>query len=338
MRVRENGVSIIICCHNSGSKITPTLNHIFAQNVPDNLLWEVILVDNNCTDETVNTSSTIYNGSGSNVDFSIISEPVPGLMNARKSGIASTRYELMLFIDDDNWISPDYLKQCMATMEQHPNTAVLGGCGSAVSENAPPWFDQFSDSFAVGKQGPSSGIVPFVYGAGMCIRHSAWATLESSAFQSLLLGRTEKNLTSGEDTEMCYGLRLLGFDVRYNEHLTFMHDLPMQRLDWHYLKQLFFGFGLAKARLDIYRSALSDKPLPVEGRVPFWLNRALFLGQQFLPDAPLVLRGVFSSMEGDKRLLESTAKLGHIKGIWQLRHSYLELHSSIADLKARSGK
>jgi len=336
--IRNKGVSVIVCCYNSGDKITPTLNHIFAQITLDGRLWEVILVDNNCTDETVKIAEAVYGASKSSAVFSIISEPLPGLMHARKRGIASSQYDLMLFIDDDNWVSQDYLELCAENMDKHPNTAVLGGHGSPVSDCTPFWFDQYSGSFAVGKQATTSGIVPFVYGAGMCIRYSAWAQLERSKFQSLLLGRTGKHLTSGEDTEICYRLRLMGFDIYYDERLTFKHDLPMQRLDWVYLKRLFFGFGLAKARLDIYASALSNMPLPEDGRLPVWVNRALFLGKQLLADIPLLIKGVFSKMEGNKRLLEATAKLGHINGIWQLRHNYKVLYRHVAELKERTEK
>ncbi len=335
--IRNKGVSVIVCCYNSAAKITPTLNHIFAQSTMNGRLWEVLLIDNNCTDETVKTAKEVHNKSNSSAVFSIIREPLPGLMHARKRGIASSQYELMLFIDDDNWVSPDYLELCVENMDQHPNTAVLGGKGSPVSDSKPFWFDQYAGSFAVGKQGATSGIVPFVYGAGMCIRYSAWAMLEKSKFQSLLLGRTGKDLTSGEDTEICYGLRLSGFDIRYDERLTFKHDLPMQRLDWKYLKRLFFGFGLAKARLDIYASALDNTPLPKDGRLPFWLNRIVFLGKQLRPNILLLLKGKFSTMEGDYKLLQSIATLGQIKGIWQLRHNYTELYQSVAQLQKRTG-
>ena len=330
---RTQGVSVIICCYNSAERITPTLEHIFAQQVSDALSWEVILVDNNCSDHTVKVAESVFNATDRSIHFSIINQPIAGLMNARKCGIEASKYEFMLFVDDDNWLSTSYLQLCFNLLNDLPKTAILGGYGSAASDNIPFWFTEFEGSFAVGKQAESSGVVPSVYGAGMCIRHKAWETLKQSQFKSLLLGRTGKVLTSGEDTEICYALRLLGYEIRYDDRLTFKHDLPMERLDWNYLRQLFFGFGLAKARIDIYSHALSGNPLPQDGRLPFWFNRITYLLIQLKSDIPIIIKGAIFNLEGNERLLKALGKLGHIKGIWQQRHNLTALYSQVASIK-----
>ena len=52
--------SIIICCFNSAKRIEPTLGHIAKQN-SSHFKFEVILVDNNSTDETQTISLNIWN-------------------------------------------------------------------------------------------------------------------------------------------------------------------------------------------------------------------------------------------------------------------------------------
>lgn len=46
------GVSIVICCYNSASRLPETLQHIAEQEVAANISWEVIVVDNASTDNT----------------------------------------------------------------------------------------------------------------------------------------------------------------------------------------------------------------------------------------------------------------------------------------------
>lgn len=292
-------------------------------------------MDNNCKDDTVQKATSIRNKFSQKIDFRTVHESTPGLMHARKLGIASSKYEFLLFVDDDNWIDSDYLANCHRIMSEFPNTAVLGGVGTAASNSVPWWFKDYQQSYATGPQSETDGIVPTVYGAGMCVRYSAWAELENSGHKSIVLGRTGSKLSSGEDNEMCYSLRILGYDIRYSSHLTFKHDLPLDRLDWKHLRQLYFGFGEAKARLDAYTATMDGKPVPKNGRFPFWFNRIYFLTFSLLPEIGIILRSLIFSLEGDKRLLPVISKIGQIKGIYSIRKEYLSMYREIAEFRSR---
>lgn len=330
---REDGISVIICCYNSSSKIEPTLEHLFHQNVSEGLNWEIILVDNNCKDDTVEKANSIRANFQQPIDFRVVHEATPGLMHARKLGIASSKYGFLLFVDDDNWIDSDYLANCYRLMSQFPETAVLGGVGEAASDSVPWWFKEHQQSYATGPQSDKDGIVPTVYGAGMCVRFKAWSELQNSGHQSILLGRTGSKLSSGEDNEMCYALRILGYDIRYSSQLTFKHDLPLDRLDWSHLRELYFGFGEAKARLDAYTATLGEKPIPKNGSLPFWFNRLSFIAYSIIPDVGVLLKSFVLKMEGEKRLLQVIGKLGQIKGIYDIRKDYLNIYQELADFK-----
>lgn len=314
------------------------MEHIFHQGIKNVIQWEVILIDNNCSDDTVPKANALYQNIGKSIDFKVIEETTPGLMHARKRGISASKYEYLLFVDDDNWIGSDYVEKCLDILNQHPNTAILGGYGTAASSILPKWFEQYQHCYATGRQAQSNGLVPYVYGAGMCVRYSAWETLENSGHRSLLVGRMGKNLTSGEDTEMCYALRLLGFDIRYDDSLLFKHDLPDNRMNWAYLRKLFYGFGLAKARLDIYSATIDNRPIPVDGRLPFWFNRVAYLCRQLTPDLWILVKSMFAQMESDDRLLATIGKLGQISGIIQIRANYVQLYEEVEQLKTNNAR
>ena len=46
-------ISVVICCHNSAAVLPPTLMHLAAQIVDPSVQWEVVVIDNASTDDTV---------------------------------------------------------------------------------------------------------------------------------------------------------------------------------------------------------------------------------------------------------------------------------------------
>ena len=59
-----SGISIIICCFNSASRIEETLRHVFSLSVPENLSCEILLVNNRSTDNTKEVASNTYEIAG----------------------------------------------------------------------------------------------------------------------------------------------------------------------------------------------------------------------------------------------------------------------------------
>lgn len=266
----KKGVSIIICCYNSANRITPTLKHIAAQKVPESFDWEVILVNNNCTDDTVEVAERVWEMESCKVPFYIVDEPIPGLSNARMRGVRCAKYEYILFCDDDNWLAEDYLKLSFETMEGNPSIGVLGGRGEGVSNIPFPfWFSCFQGDYAVGVQQIESGyVVPpkALWGAGMVIRHSLFLVLKKCGFRNILIGRDGSKASSGEDVEICKWFNLGGYQLYYNEKMVYKHYIEPSRLKISYLKALQNRFREARKVIVKYdyfiqRGSLSRKKL-----------------------------------------------------------------------------
>src|SRR5262245_41018784 len=107
--MKLQGVSVIVCCYNSADRLPETLKHIAMQNVPDSILWEVIIVNNNSTDETEKVAISEWSRYHLSVPFKVVNESKPGLNFARKKGVENAGFSLLLFCDDDNWLDEDYL-------------------------------------------------------------------------------------------------------------------------------------------------------------------------------------------------------------------------------------
>jgi glycosyltransferase involved in cell wall biosynthesis len=235
------GVSIIICCFNSENRIIPTLEHLKKQVCPETILWEVIVVDNASTDNTAQVSMGFWGNYP--IPFKVIKEEKAGLSFAREAGYQNAAYEYVCLVDDDNWVNPLWVKTIYNIMDNNPNVGACGGRGEGVFESTPPWwFEKFQYAYAVGPQKSiTSGypsFTPFLYGAGLTIRKSLLEKLKSSGFNSLLSDRKGTSLTSGGDFELTLAIQLAGYDLFYDENLTFKHYMTPGRLKWDYLERL----------------------------------------------------------------------------------------------------
>ena len=229
----KNGITVVICCYNSESKLPITIDYISQQKVPEYIHWEVIIIDNASTDNTKYVAQKECRDKLENIRYKIVDQPIKGLTAARDKGFKLAQYEFVLFCDDDNWLDRDYIRNAYDLMAKNGAIGILGGEGDPVSDvKIPDWFYRFSARFAVGPQGTATGDVTdtrgWVYGAGFIIRKSVWSLLKKNGFANLLTGRDGK----GQDKEMCFAVRLAGYRIWYDNQLTFKHYIPEQRLKW----------------------------------------------------------------------------------------------------------
>ncbi len=266
--MKISGVSVIICCYNSANRIERTLQHLQRQVIADTLSWEIILVDNNSTDRTALIAKKCWELLPVTT-LKIIQETAPGLIHARKAGASNAVFDILSFIDDDNFVEEHWVDKVYAIFTAHSDLGACGGSSNAIFEKLEPfWFSTFKHSFAIGKQQEHSGYVTskrgFLWGAGLSVLKTAWYDLINCAFKFRLTGRKGKHLLAGEDTELCLALQLRGWKLWYQDDLHFDHLMPEGRMNVNYLLSMYSGFGKAALIIRIYRTALKfdvQKPL-----------------------------------------------------------------------------
>jgi glycosyltransferase involved in cell wall biosynthesis len=336
MSTSTPGVSVIVCCYNSEARLPQTLRHLALQKVPEGLPWEVVVVDNASKDNTTAVAEKLWADFGSDVAFKVEQEPEPGLSSARLKGINTTRYDYMLFCDDDNWFCETYIARVFEIMEREKEALACGGLGEEAFEEGfmpPYWFERLKGSYALGPQAEKEGFVDshrdFLYGAGLTIRRSAWEALLRAGFKSLLSDRKGNELTSGGDTELCNALSLLGKRLYYAPDLTFKHYMAAGRFTDDYLIRLYRGFGKGRVVLSAYTALIHGWYNPRIHNWRYQYYRHLFiLARRFIP---LSLDGIFGKVK-------LSMLRGKIETIRELKGQYDENFRIVAKLQKAFGE
>ena len=274
-----NSFSIIICFYNAENKLKNTLEHIKKIDTSQVGDVELILVNNNSNDNSIQIINQEMIGFN-RFPWIVVEEKNPGLANARMKGFDTSQHDFLLFCDDDNWLAEDYLTIGLLPLLNDNKIAVVGGCGTAVSDvDIPHWFEENQNYFAVGPQWDETGEVKvkrnMVYGAGMIVRKSAFMFLINNGFKFFALGRTGKSLSSGEDSEMCLAFRIGGFKIWYQSNLKFKHYIEPKRLTQEYFVALVKGMSSSNYVSKFYRDYLFGYRPKISKF--FWLKETLYL-------------------------------------------------------------
>ena len=159
--VIQTGISIIVCTYNGADRLPKTLAHIARQNVPENLSIELIIVNNNSTDDTVLVANKVWVAQDAPFALIMLDEPRPGKGYAIETGYDAARYSYIITVDDDNWLEENYVRRAYALIHQNPDIGLANGKGIAVFEKEQPdWFAAYAKSYALGCPLPETGYYP----------------------------------------------------------------------------------------------------------------------------------------------------------------------------------
>lgn len=260
-------ISIVVCTHNGSTRIGPCLASLISQENPPE--YEILVVNNASSDGTGEMVKTYLGSSFPSEAWKVIQEEKPGLLYARLAGLWASRYEWVLFCDDDNVLFPDFLFQCQQFLSQNPGIGVLGSLGiPEFLGPKPDWFDRYFSSYAVGPQlrdDLGGKHLVYVYGACSIYRKKPLLELFQKGFKPVLSGRKGKEMSAGDDVEWCWLMQLMGYKIDYSPKLQFTHQLPASRLTWEYYIRLKKGISGSAGLLSAYTFYFSTSFRPVVG-------------------------------------------------------------------------
>jgi glycosyltransferase involved in cell wall biosynthesis len=249
LRNSNGGVSVVIVTLNGKQRLWQTLEHLASQKHID-FDWEVLLIDNNSSDGSAEFAQEFWNNEDRNCSLRVFQEKKSGTMYARNAGFEQAKYRYVLFCDDDNSLSSNYVKTAFDYICTNPRIAAVGGKGIPQFEagiDIPDWVKPQLRFLGCGPQGDSTGDITqkkgCIYTAGAILDRLWIQKLYNSGFQPKLKGRDDSSLVAGEDTELTYALIATGGQLHYCEDMTFQHMIPAKRLTLDYFKRLYKAMG-----------------------------------------------------------------------------------------------
>lgn len=248
--------SVIICTYNPEKKpMNRVLNGLKAQTMSTDL-WELIIVDNG-SKESIDQYDISWHPRSK-----IVYENQPGLVYGRIKGIETAVGDLIVFVDQDNELFPDYLETALRITHEFPHVGAFGGNLIGDFEIEPPvHLANYLEMIAIReiKENRWSNIYHWETtpaGAGMGIRadvarHYAQNTKNNEA--RLLFGRRGSSMMSSEDIDMAYTAIDMGYHCGLFKDLRLTHIIPKRRLTEKYMLNLVKYNNISSMLLDYVR-------------------------------------------------------------------------------------
>src|SRR5579863_10102054 len=244
-------ITVILCTYNRSRSLANTLESLGASFLPDCIEWEVLVVDNNSTDQTREVVENFCSRYPKR--FRYLFEPKAGKSQALNAGVSRAQGEILAFTDDDVTVKPTWLRNLTAPLGV-PGWGGIGGRTLPASSFSPPmWLPlggphDMSGILALFDCGENAGELdrpPF--GANMAFPRRMFE--QYGAFREDLGPSPNRDIPRpNEDTE--FGRRLLagGERLRYEPSAVVYHPVPENRLKKEYFLDWYFGFGRSLVR------------------------------------------------------------------------------------------
>jgi glycosyltransferase involved in cell wall biosynthesis len=248
-------ITVIVCTYNRCRGLPNTLESIASSILPAGIEWEVLVVDNNSSDQThqvVDELSHRYPGR-----FRYLFEPRQGKSYALNAGVRAARGKICAFTDDDVLVEPTWLYH-LTSMLHSGEWAGAGGRTLPAREFVCPEWMSVTRPPALG--GPLCGTFDIgdIPGALPCPPYGANMAFRKDMFEKyggfrLDVGPPPKKV-QGEDTEFGFRLMLAGQLLFYEPSAIVRHPVLEERLSKKYFLKWMFTHGRAVVRLESERS------------------------------------------------------------------------------------
>ncbi|MBW4685414.1 MAG: hormogonium polysaccharide biosynthesis glycosyltransferase HpsE [Komarekiella atlantica HA4396-MV6] len=258
-------ITIAIPTYNGATRLPKILDKLLAQTGVEHLNGEIVIVDNNSSDNTYEVIESYQKICNSKFPLRYFLETEQGAAFARLRAVREARGELIAFLDDDNLPAPNWLAEAYAFGVEHPQAGVWSGQIHGDFEVKPPKeFERIQAFLAIREH----GLEPYLFdaanlrlppGAALVVRKQAWC--ENVPQRPKLSGKLPGILVQGDDYEPLLYIHYAGWQIWYNPTMHTYHQIPHWRLEKDYLLSLARGCGLCICQLRLINTKNWQKPI-----------------------------------------------------------------------------
>ena len=219
--------SVIICTWNNYKILDKTLGYFTQVKIPPGTQWELVLINNNCNDQTDNVVSRYTDL----LPINYIHENRQGVSNAKNSGLNVARGRLIIFTDDDVRPSEDWFNIYWSAYKLKPSGYYFGG--PVISEFQAGNIDHELISLAqYSVKGLDWGMDERLLSTKECFIGANWACGMDDLKRvgnfnvNYGLGSNKNKIKIGEETDMMNRLNSLGLKPWYIPEVSIIHYVP----------------------------------------------------------------------------------------------------------------
>ena len=237
-------ISIIICTYNREKYIRPLLESIAKNDYPTTD-YEIVLVDNNCTDNTRGVYEQFATANPM-VTLRYVVEPEQGLSAARNRGIKEAKGDIIIYVDDDALVDTDYIRQYAEHFATYPETMAAGGPIEPLYETKEPsWMSPYTKALLTAWMNYGTQVREYPNGRYPGGGNAAYRkeVFEKVGLFNTELGRKGNLLLASEEKDIFDKMKALGMKVLYLPTPVLHHCIPQTKLEEDYFNRLTLQIG-----------------------------------------------------------------------------------------------
>jgi glucosyl-dolichyl phosphate glucuronosyltransferase len=236
-------VSATIQTYNRADVLAEMLESLRPLRCPAGVEYEILVVDNNCTDGTQDVIEKYRTLLAPRLRSVV--ETAQGLSHARNRALQEAQGQVVSFLDDDVIVDPDWLAAVVGAFETHA-AAVVGGRSYLIYRSRrPAWLPEHYEFFLSRLDYGDRALVGTdkdLYGLNFSIRKDI--ALQVGGFDPSLGRCGGGSLRSGEESDLLRRVRQRGGVVVYEPKAVVGHIVAENRLQPRWFLRRAFAAGV----------------------------------------------------------------------------------------------
>lgn len=240
-------LTTIICTYNRAKYISNLLESIAANDL-DKSEYEILLVDNNCTDNTREICDA-FAQAHQDVQFRYTKELEQGLSAARNRGIKEAKGDIIVYIDDDALVDTDYLRAYTEWFDSHPKTMACGGPIEPIYETAEPsWMTPYTKALLTAWMNYGDKVREYPKGRFPGGGNAAYRkeVFEKVGLFNTALGRKGNSLMASEEKDIFDKMHAMNMQILYLPTPVLHHIIPQAKLEPDYFNRVTYQIGCSE--------------------------------------------------------------------------------------------
>ena len=261
-------ISVIIPTRNRSKNLLNALLSIQNQSLGLEY-FETLVVDNGSEDETKAVVDKFKNRNKKN-NLHYYYKKTPGLHIGRHIGCENAKYDILVFVDDDIYASPQWLENILLSFQDR-EVMIVGGKSLPHYQKKPPaWVEMF---FKTNDYGEHCGYLSlldlgdqyieidpkFVWGLNFAIRKKT--LIDLGGFHPDAMPWDLRKFRGDGETGLSMKARDKGLKTVYNPLSLVYHNIPKERLTIEYFEKRAYLQGISDSYSMVRKTHIGAKSI-----------------------------------------------------------------------------